>query len=143
LTWFIRREVANPVDLGIVSVKPENVKLEILGIGKVHGKRRGEIGEKAEKSGRTTCHTKAGKLIDNSWYGYVQYSRGSAYFGPCGLIVKSGFSAGGDSSSAIIWEKDKAFAGLLFAGSDTHTLFCHWDLIEEHGLVNIIGGESS
>ena len=139
---FYRFGLADPpvnrVDAGAVSVNPNDIHLSVLGIGKLNGKRRGEIGEKAEKVGRTTGHTVDGVLTDNDWYGYVQYSRGQAFFGPCGLIEKNNFSAGGDSSSAIVWMRDKKFAGLLFAGSTTHTLFCHWDLIEEELNVDFI-----
>ncbi len=85
----------------------------------------------AKKAGRTTGLTTGGMLIDNNWYGSVQYSRGIVQFGPCGLIAKNDFSAGGDSSSAIIWESDDNIAGLLFAGSGTHTIFCHYDRIED------------
>ncbi len=130
--------IYNLVDLGIIDVDSFHLKLEILNIGQVKGKRRALIGELMEKMGRTTGHTKDGPLIDNDWYGQVGYSSGTLYFGPCGLIEKTGFSAGGDSSSAIIVQKDKSFVGLLFAGSDTHTIFCHYDFIEEIGNVDII-----
>lgn len=128
----------NKVDLGIIDVDPKNIKLEILNIGKIKGKRRGEIGELLEKMGRTTGHTKDGPLIDNDWYGQIGYSNRTLYFGPCGLIEKEGYSDGGDSSSGEVLQIDKNIAGLLFAGSNTHTIFCHWDFIEELGNVEIL-----
>jgi len=128
----------NRVDLGIISVPEDSIIVEVLGVGKLQGKRRGTPGELAEKVGRTTGHTIDGKLIDNNWYGHVSYARGKAFFGHCGLIEKKNFSAGGDSSSAIFWKSDKKFAGLLFAGSTTHTIFCHWDDIEAEGNVEIV-----
>ena len=140
---FPQRRLPSPtynlVDLGIVDVNPDLIKLEILDIGQVKGKRRGRIGELMEGMGRTTGHAKDGELIDNDWYGQVGYrNKRILYFGPCGLIAKTGFSAGGDSSRAIITQKDKNFVGLLFAGSDTHTIFCHYDFIEELGNVEIL-----
>lgn len=136
--FFIKEECNNLVDLGIVSVEEADIKIELLNIGKLRGKRRGTIGEEMEKMGRTTGHTSGGTLIDNSYIGTVQYSRGMALFGPVGLIQKDGFSAGGDSSSAIVTSSDKNFAGLLFAGSNTHTIFCHYDDVERQGNVEII-----
>ena len=136
--FFIKEDRNNLVDLGIVSVEEADIELELLNIGKLRGKRRGVIGEKMEKMGRTTGHTSEGILSDNDYIGTVQYGRGMALFGPVGLIQKDEFSAGGDSSSAIVTSSDKYFAGLLFAGSNTHTIFCHYDDIEREGNVEII-----
>jgi hypothetical protein len=135
---FGTKKPLNRVDVGVVSVDPSDILLEIIGIGAITGKRRGKVGEMVMKSGRTTCFTTDGLLIDDAWYGEVGYSSGAAIFGPCGLIQKTGFSAGGDSSSAIITQTDKKFAGLLFAGSDTHTIFCHYDFIETDANLEII-----
>ena len=132
------KSVYNKVDLGLISVDPDDIKLEILNIGEVRGKRRGVVGEKMMKMGRTTGFTKDGVLVDNDYYGDVGYSRGTASFGPCALISKHKFSQGGDSSSAVLCQSDKFFSGLLFAGSDSHTLFCLWDLIECEGDVEIV-----
>jgi hypothetical protein len=136
----IKQVKGNEVDLAIVSVDEDDILPEILNIGRVKGKRRGIPGEEMEKMGRTTGHTTEGTLIDNNYFGNIKYSRGKVAFGPVGLIRANGFSAGGDSSSAILFSEDKYFAGLLFAGSATHTIFCHYDRIEELGDVEVYVG---
>lgn len=135
--WVARMESpVNQVDLALIDPECE-LKRELLNIGSVMGKRRGNVGELMHKMGRTTGHTVGGELIDNNYFGTVGYSRGQAAFGPVGLIRGNNFSAGGDSSSAILCS-DNSFAGLLFAGSDTVTLYCHFDEIEDQGNVEII-----
>jgi hypothetical protein len=132
-------ETYNPVDLGIVEIDDDiEVRRELYQLGSLMGKRRGTILEWVEKMGRTTGHTDNGVLIDNDWYGEVGYGDCKALMGPCGLISGTGFCKGGDSSSAIRFKSDQAMAGLLFAGSLTHSIFCHWDLIEAHGDVEIV-----
>jgi len=130
----LQEPVANPVDSSFerLIISLSEVSFKIFKIGDINGKRRGTIGEIAEKVGRTTGHTTGAKLIDNDWYGLVQYSRGPILRGPCGLLDGKGFCAGGDSSSAIRWIKDKNLPGLLFGGSDTTTVFDHYDLIEKY-----------
>jgi len=135
----IARAVPNRVDVAAVKpYNPADARLEILDIGKVLGKREGKVGEFCEKSGRTTCHTTGARLIDRDWCGYVAYSRGRAWFEDCGLIEKEGFSAGGDSSSAIIASEDKSILGLLFAGSRTHTIYCKVYNIERELNVEVV-----
>ena len=128
----------NEVDVGIIQpAAPSSVELKILNIGGVRGKGRAIEGEKMKKMGRTTKLTNHGILRDNDYYGTIGFSRGQTMFGPVGLIQGDTFSAGGDSSSAVVTEVNK-FVGLLFAGSDTHTMFCHYDRIEELADVTII-----
>jgi len=134
LSIFTRRkEINTEVDASLerLTIPEKEVKLIIFKIGKVKGKRRGELGELAKKTGRTTGLTTDAKLIDNDWYGEVEYGRGTVLRGPCGILEGEGFSAGGDSSSAIIWTKDNYIAGLLCAGSYSHTVFDHYNLIEK------------
>jgi hypothetical protein len=131
-------ESTNAVDLAIIEVEDCDIKRELLNVGSVMGKRRGVEGESMMKMGRTTGKTTNGLLRDNDYYGSVQYGRGTAMFGPCMLIEGDMFSQGGDSSSAILCQSDKSFAGLLFAGSNTHTIGCHFDLIESLGGVEIM-----
>jgi len=132
-TPFYIKQVVNEIDAGLelITIPLTDVLFEIFKIGKVKGKRRGTLGELMKKSGRTTGFTDKGNLIDNDWYGEIQYSRGTAQFGPCGLISKDNFSAGGDSSSAILTELDDCLVGLLFAGSESHTIYCHFDRVED------------
>jgi len=137
--WFTKQTTGR-VDICLLKLTiPESeITLEVKDIGLPKGKRRGTIGELAHKHGRTTCYTKDGKLMDNDWYGNVGYSRGVAMMGPCALFEGEGFSAGGDSSSMILWMNDNYMAGFLFAGSTTHTIGCHYDFVEEDLEVEII-----
>jgi hypothetical protein len=120
---------SNQVDIAIVE---PNVPIEgrILCIGEVKGKRRGQVGEHVYKCGRTTGFTSNGILIDNNYISTIEYSDGAVTFGPCGLIQGRNFSDGGDSSSAIVFTSDNCLAGILFAGSDGFTIFCHYDEVE-------------
>ena len=131
-------ETENRVDVGLVRLD-ERVpyKLDVLNIGRWREKRRPREGELAQKMGRTTGHTKGGKVIDLDWNGVVSYSRGKAFFTDCCLIEKRNFSAGGDSSSPI-GGMDLSFWGLLFAGSSSHTIMCYYDNIEEELEVEIL-----
>ncbi len=79
-----------------------------------------KVGDEVAKTGRTTCTT-VGRIFDDCWNGYVQYSRGTAYFEDQLMVYRSGFSAGGDSGSLIVDDEHKA-VGLLFAGSDVSTI---------------------
>jgi hypothetical protein len=57
-------------------------KQEVLDKGPVRGKCVPEIGDKVWKVGRTTSYTE-GTVADLDWAGYVQYSRGTAFFEDC------------------------------------------------------------
>ena len=127
---LFKGEESNRVDAGCCSIDVPYEK-RILSIGEVKGKREAREGELVMKCGRTTGFTTGGKIIDTAWNGVVQYSRGRCWFEDCVLIQKRGFSAGGDSSSAIIAQSDRKLLGLLFAGSDTHTIFCKVSNIEK------------
>jgi len=139
------KEESNEVDLGLekIDIPMNQILFEIDVIGKVKGKRRGEIGELVKKCGRTTGYTEGAKLIDNDWYGSIQYSRGMAFFGPCTLYEGTKFSAGGDSSSAIVLMKDNYLTSILFAGSETHTIGVHYDLGEKNLEVELIVSEDN
>lgn len=139
---FRRQAVYNQVDLAVIepTLSDANILKEVFNIGKILGKRRGTIGELAEKTGRTTGHTVNGALRDNDWYGQVGYGRGNAMYGPCGLIEGLGWSTGGDSSSLIVWMKDRYTPGILFAGGGGYTLFNHYEFIEELGNLDLWTG---
>jgi len=130
--FFKRDTLINRVDIGLVkiTIPLSDVIFEVEQIGAPKGKRRGIEGELLHKFGRTTGYTKDGKLYDNDWYGSVRYSRGTLMFGPCGLVMKNGFSAGGDSSSLILAMEDDFLLGNLFAGSNVSTIYCHYDFVE-------------
>ena len=131
-------EAENRVDIACASpINVDDVKLEIVDIGKVKGKRAPNVGEEVQKSGRTSCHTKGGKIADVSWNGYVQYSRGTCFFVDQVLIQKTGFSSGGDSGSLIL-DMDNNAVAWLFAGSDTTTVGNKIAAVEEELGVEIL-----
>jgi len=122
-----QRTPENRVDASLIKPR-EGISWEpeVYYIGQLAGVREAELGEKVQKVGRTTGWTKDGEVIDTDWSGYVQYSRGRAFFTDCVLIYRPEFSRGGDSSSPIVsQEEDPPFyLGMLFAGSETHTIAC-------------------
>jgi hypothetical protein len=77
------------------------------------------------KSGRTTQLT-AGRIVDVSWRGWVNYGGGRrAFFRDQFVVRGSGgnFSAGGDSGSVIwTWDSRRCLVGLLFAGGGGLTI---------------------
>ena len=131
---FFRRAEANKVDVGFFKPTVE-WKQEVLDKGKVVGKCVPEIGDRVWKVGRTTGYTE-GVVADLDWSGYVQYSRGRAFFEDCILVEGYGFSQGGDSSSPV--QKGDKTIGMLFAGSESHTVICKIDNIEDIGRVKLI-----
>lgn len=134
--FFIPLGSYNRVDIsfGKLEVPYDNV---ISLIGSVTGKTVFNIGDEVRKSGRTTELT-TGKIIDTAWTGQVSYSRGTAMFEDCYLVEGNGFSAGGDSGSPVV--KGTELGGILFAGSDTHTIVCKIQNIEKEGNVEYIPG---
>jgi len=116
------KAAANRVDLAVAeATRP--VELSILGLDSVKGWAMVSAGAAVRKSGRTTGVT-YGYVVDTRYNGYVNYSRGVAWFENQLLIKSAGgqpFSQGGDSGSLVVTESG-AFAGLLFAGSSEYTL---------------------
>lgn len=145
--WWRKRNTAeNIVDLAVIKITEGDPLLEILNIGKIYGKRDPKVGDICQKCGRTTGLTKDGEVIGTKWSGRVSYSRGTCYFKDCAIIRKDNFSAGGDSSSGIIVgmiEQKPVFLGLLFAGSDSHTIFCKLSNIEKLGTVEVYESEKN
>jgi len=132
-------EPENRVDIACASpLNPEkDIKIEIVDIGLVRGKRTPKVGDKVQKSGRTTCHTLGGEVIDDAWNGYVWYSRGKCFFVDQILISKKGFSAGGDSGSLIL-DMDNNAVAWLFAGSETTTVGNKIDNVERELNVEVL-----
>jgi hypothetical protein len=98
----------------------EDVFDEILDIGVVTGTKAASLGMPVRKYGRTTDYTEdrvltVGTTID------VGYGGGrTARFEE--QIVVGPMSAGGDSGSLVVDRDSQNAVGLLFAGSDTHTI---------------------
>ena len=137
---FFKGEQFNKVDIcfGEPSVF---YGIKVLNISSAFkGVKEPEIGMQVQKMGRTSGYTK-GEIVSTSWTGRVQYSRGIAMFTDCILVEGKGFSAGGDSSSPV-FDMEGNLIGILFAGSDTHTILCKIKNIEEEGKVEVITLES-
>lgn len=109
----------NVVDAAIAKpVNDDDVTHEILNIGLVSGVKEAELGMPLRKHGRTTDYNEdivltVGTTIDVS-YGTGKTARFEEQ------IVAGAMSAGGDSGSLVLNNNDAV--GLLFAGSNTHTI---------------------
>jgi PKD repeat protein len=77
-------------------------------------------GDTVRKSGRTTGVT-TGEVVSTNAGVTVWYGDRSAWFDDQ-IMVSQPFSDSGDSGSAA--DKDGAFVGLLFAGSEKHSIVC-------------------
>lgn len=133
---FQKKLFKNKVDIAFALVSVDWLP-EATYIGPFKGKRLPKVGERVQKTGRTTEHT-FGKVISLDWIGQVRYSRGIATFIDCILIEGTGFSAGGDSGSPV-FDMNGNYLGALFAGSSSHTIVCKWNNIElESGMELIV-----
>ncbi len=115
----------NLIDAAIAQVILEsNVNFDIPEIGEIQGIADLQLGDRVQKTGRTTEHT-TGMVEVVGAESVVNYGpgKGDATFGDQIIIrADSGdFSAGGDSGSAIVTE-DNVLGGLLFAGGSGVTI---------------------
>jgi len=112
----------NLVDAALAKpVNPKELKTVIIKRGKVRGVALPTLRTRVRKSGRTT-QTTAGIISGIGATLWVTYgSAGRALFKDQIVITPGGFSAGGDSGSAILDRRNRVRA-LLFAGSSTHTI---------------------
>lgn len=115
----------NLVDAAVARViVASNVDLDIPEIGEIEGIADLELGDRVQKTGRTTEHT-TGMVEVVGAESVVNYGpgKGNATFADQFVIrADSGdFSAGGDSGSAIVTE-DNVLGGLLFAGGSGVTI---------------------
>jgi len=112
--------VDNLVDCAIA--KPLNefdVKNEILGIGAIQGVSEASLGSEVKKSGRTTG-LKSSFIQQIDVTTSVSYgSNKTATF--VDQLMAGEMSAGGDSGSAVLNNRDE-IVGLLFAGSNNTTI---------------------
>lgn len=104
--------IARPLNAG-------DVKADILNIGPIQGQSSAQLGMAIKKMGRTTGLTEGEVLqVDvtvNVQYGALQIAKFKDQ------IMAGAMSAGGDSGSAVLDEKDN-IVGLLFAGSEQTTI---------------------
>lgn len=112
----------NLVDAAIARpVQADYVEDTILGIAPITGVAEATLGALAQKSGRTTGF-QAGRITQTDVVTRVSYGdAGNAVFEDQFMVGRPGFSAGGDSGSAIL-DKNYNLVGLLFAGSDQVTI---------------------
>jgi hypothetical protein len=115
------RQAENLVDAAIaLPIDEKDIKDEILDIGKIKGINEGAVGMAVKKTGRTTEFT-TGEIQQVDVTVDVQYELGKiARFAD--QLMGGAMSEGGDSGSAVL-DTDNNLVGLLFAGSDTTTIF--------------------
>jgi hypothetical protein len=129
LTRFIPLQPAgNQVDCAVAEVTSNNqVSPDVLLIGKPAGTAQAAIDMSVHKFGRTTAYT-VGRVTSIDTDVAVTYETGTFAFQEQIIIVgQSGapFSAAGDSGSLILERGTNNAIGLLFAGSNTHTIANH------------------
>jgi len=140
ITHFKPYSAVNKVDQAFgIPINLEDVSISIFGETKrVVGKGLHELFREVFKSGRTTGIT-AGTIQDIRWNGYVDGSRGTAFYKDCVLV--EGLAKGGDSGSPVYYKTDIGleFLGALFAGSKSHYIYCKVENIEaESGLELVV-----
>jgi hypothetical protein len=114
------QQTENKVDCALARPqRPEDVKNEILQIGKINGVIEGELGMKIKKSGRTTGLT-TGTIEQIDVSARVSFGLNkTALF--TDQLLAGAMSQGGDSGSTVLDENNR-MVGLLFAGSDSTTI---------------------
>jgi hypothetical protein len=118
---------ANVVDAAIAEILPGMAIRDILVIGPPQGTADAAFDMVVHKFGRTTSYT-AGRITSLETDVNVEYETGTFMFSDQILIQGnngSQFSAAGDSGSAIVERASGKVVGLLFAGSNTHTIANH------------------
>jgi hypothetical protein len=131
LTKFIALQSdGNQVDCAIAKVTSTSlVSPNVLQIGKVAGTAKAAIDMSVHKFGRTTAYT-VGRVSSIDTDVTITYETGAFAFHEQIIIVGQGgapFSAAGDSGSLILERGTNNAIGLLFAGSNTHTIANHID----------------
>ena len=100
------------------------------------------LGQAVQKYGRTTGLT-TGLVSGINATINVNYNTGTARFVDQILITDGRFSQGGDSGSLVVTQSsgrnDRRPVGLLFAGSNTHTIANQIDLVLDRFEVKIDG----
>lgn len=120
----VEQPYPNLVDAAVAQVNLEEwVDAEVPTIGEPAGIRDFQLGDRVQKTGRTTEHTRGFVEVVGSQVQVDYGTSGTATFDDQ-LVVRaeSGeFSAGGDSGSAVFGE-DAFLGGLLFAGGEGITI---------------------
>ena len=135
----------NRIDAAIALTSSDNLGTSTPADG--YGEPRGgtksaTLGQAVQKYGRTTGLT-AGLVSGINATINVNYDKGTARFVDQILISDGRFSQGGDSGSLVVTQSsgrnDRRPVGLLFAGSNTHTVANQIDLVLERFEVQIDG----
>ncbi len=115
-------QATNLVDAAVARpINDADVLDEILEIGVIDGIVEGELGMAVRKSGRTTEFT-SGEITAVDTTVNVNYGLGKvATFE--NQLVAGPMSQGGDSGSLVVAGDSQKAVGLLFAGSDSTTIF--------------------
>lgn len=111
----------NLVDAAVARPVSDDVVVdEILEVGTIAGVVEGRLGMAVEKSGRTTGHTR-GQITQVDVTVNVSYGTNRvALF--TDQLMAGPMSQGGDSGSVVL-DAERNLLGLLFAGSDSTTIF--------------------
>jgi len=121
----------NKVDVAWYSIDGRKMNSYIPSIGVPTETGEAREGDKVRKFGRTTGLREAEVISDDARV-RVGYDSGVKEF--VDQVVAKDMSAGGDSGSAVVNEKDQ-LVGLLFAGSDRITVFNKiQNVLDETGL---------
>jgi hypothetical protein len=134
LTKFVTLQAQQPntVDCAIAKATTQNlVSKDILYIGAPQGVGTAAIDMSVHKFGRTTGYT-VGQITSIDTDVTVQYDLGKVTFTGQMIIVGNtgqSFSNAGDSGSLILQRGTNDAIGLLFAGSNTHTIANHIDQV--------------
>ncbi len=125
LADYIRLDFAgeNPMDAALARpFSRELVSPEILEVGVPSGWAEPELRAEVIKSGRTTGLTRGVIGVVETTIDVLYGLRRVRFVGQC-VITTPGFSADGDSGSAVLLPANKKVVGLLFAGSEEATVF--------------------
>jgi len=134
LTRFVSLDVdgTNTADAAVARVlNHQDVLRDILFIGPPAGVATARIDMIVHKFGRTTDYT-VGRIVSVNTDVSIAYAIGSLVFLEQ-IVVRSlnnrPFSRAGDSGSLILERQSKNAVGLLFAGSDSHTIVNHVQVV--------------
>jgi len=119
----INAQAVNLFDAALaMPINQANIDPEIIGIGEITGVEPAPfLGMKVRKSGRTTEYTQD---FISAVHATIRVSYGGSRVATFeDQLVAGAMSAGGDSGSLVVSVETAKAVGLLFAGSDTTTIF--------------------
>ncbi len=125
LADYIRLDFAGENAMDAALARPfsrELVSPEILEVGEPSGWAEPELRAEVIKSGRTTGLTHGEIGVVEATIDVLYGLERVRFVGQC-VVTTPGFSAGGDSGSAVILPDSTRVVGLLFAGSGEATVF--------------------